>query len=103
MIQLLTFGIEKHVMKYCKYFLIRSVFLLLSFPLQPSRPGYPSPRSSEGFYPGSQHPGHYQVHSSHSVDCNVLGHEFADSDLLFFFFLSIKLKIYKEGFKIAFR
>uniref|UniRef100_A0A671VPC6 Focal adhesion kinase 1 n=1 Tax=Sparus aurata TaxID=8175 RepID=A0A671VPC6_SPAAU len=30
-------------------------------PPKPSRPGYPSPRSSEGFYPGSQHPGHYQV------------------------------------------
>ncbi|KAE8288586.1 Focal adhesion kinase 1 [Larimichthys crocea] len=27
----------------------------------PSRPGYPSPRSSEGFYPSSQHPGHYQM------------------------------------------
>ncbi|XP_040901048.1 focal adhesion kinase 1-like isoform X6 [Toxotes jaculatrix] len=30
-------------------------------PLKPSRPGYPSPRSSEGFYPSSQHPGHYQM------------------------------------------
>uniref|UniRef100_A0A671VSI9 Focal adhesion kinase 1 n=1 Tax=Sparus aurata TaxID=8175 RepID=A0A671VSI9_SPAAU len=30
-------------------------------PPKPSRPGYPSPRSSEGFYPGSQHPGHYQM------------------------------------------
>uniref|UniRef100_A0A674MS70 Focal adhesion kinase 1 n=1 Tax=Takifugu rubripes TaxID=31033 RepID=A0A674MS70_TAKRU len=29
-------------------------------PPKPSRPGYPSPRSSEGFYPSSQHPGHYQ-------------------------------------------
>lgn len=29
--------------------------------LQPSRPGYPSPHSSEGFYPSPQHPGHYQV------------------------------------------
>ncbi|XP_056900923.1 focal adhesion kinase 1-like isoform X4 [Takifugu flavidus] len=29
--------------------------------LKPSRPGYPSPRSSEGFYPSSQHPGHYQM------------------------------------------
>ncbi|XP_049336141.1 focal adhesion kinase 1 isoform X2 [Astyanax mexicanus] len=31
---------------------------------QPSRPGYPSPRSSEGFYPSPQHMGqhnHYQV------------------------------------------
>ncbi|XP_058866364.1 focal adhesion kinase 1 isoform X6 [Acipenser ruthenus] len=31
---------------------------------QPSRPGYPSPRSSEGFYPSPQHVGqhnHYQV------------------------------------------
>ncbi|KAK7887223.1 hypothetical protein WMY93_026844 [Mugilogobius chulae] len=27
----------------------------------PSRPGYPSPRSSEGFYPSPQHPGHYQM------------------------------------------
>ncbi|KAK1896262.1 Focal adhesion kinase 1 [Dissostichus eleginoides] len=25
------------------------------------RPGYPSPRSSEGFYPSPQHPGHYQM------------------------------------------
>ncbi|XP_053743984.1 focal adhesion kinase 1-like isoform X11 [Synchiropus splendidus] len=30
-------------------------------PPKPSRPGYPSPRSSEGFYPGPQHPGHYQM------------------------------------------
>uniref|UniRef100_A0AAZ3PRS2 Focal adhesion kinase 1 n=1 Tax=Oncorhynchus tshawytscha TaxID=74940 RepID=A0AAZ3PRS2_ONCTS len=33
-------------------------------PPQPSRPGYPSPRSSEGFYPSPQHlgqPTHYQV------------------------------------------
>ncbi|XP_018587383.1 protein tyrosine kinase 2aa isoform X3 [Scleropages formosus] len=32
--------------------------------LKPSRPGYPSPRSSEGFYPSPQHAGqhnHYQV------------------------------------------
>uniref|UniRef100_A0A3Q3QGC2 Focal adhesion kinase 1 n=1 Tax=Monopterus albus TaxID=43700 RepID=A0A3Q3QGC2_MONAL len=29
-------------------------------PPKPSRPGYPSPRSSEGFYPSPQHPGHYQ-------------------------------------------
>ncbi|XP_054869538.1 focal adhesion kinase 1-like isoform X3 [Amphiprion ocellaris] len=29
--------------------------------LKPSRPGYPSPRSSEGFYPSPQHPGHYQM------------------------------------------
>uniref|UniRef100_A0A3Q3B6H8 Focal adhesion kinase 1 n=1 Tax=Kryptolebias marmoratus TaxID=37003 RepID=A0A3Q3B6H8_KRYMA len=36
------------------------VFLLFLF-LQPSRPGYPSPRSSEGFYPSPQHPGHYQM------------------------------------------
>lgn len=31
---------------------------------QPSRPGYPSPRSSEGFYPSPQHmvqTNHYQV------------------------------------------
>uniref|UniRef100_A0A3Q2DCF4 Focal adhesion kinase 1 n=1 Tax=Cyprinodon variegatus TaxID=28743 RepID=A0A3Q2DCF4_CYPVA len=28
---------------------------------KPSRPGYPSPRSSEGFYPSPQHPGHYQM------------------------------------------
>ncbi|XP_045900103.1 focal adhesion kinase 1-like isoform X2 [Micropterus dolomieu] len=33
----------------------------LSRPLKPSRPGYPSPRSSEGFYPNTQHPGHYQM------------------------------------------
>uniref|UniRef100_A0A3B3UDY2 Focal adhesion kinase 1 n=1 Tax=Poecilia latipinna TaxID=48699 RepID=A0A3B3UDY2_9TELE len=31
-------------------------------PPKPSRPGYPSPRSSEGFYPSPQHPGHYQVY-----------------------------------------
>ncbi|XP_031442489.1 protein tyrosine kinase 2aa isoform X13 [Clupea harengus] len=33
-------------------------------PPKPSRPGYPSPRSSEGFYPSPQHAGqhnHYQV------------------------------------------
>uniref|UniRef100_A0A3P8T6Z2 Focal adhesion kinase 1 n=1 Tax=Amphiprion percula TaxID=161767 RepID=A0A3P8T6Z2_AMPPE len=30
-------------------------------PPKPSRPGYPSPRSSEGFYPSPQHPGHYQL------------------------------------------
>ncbi|XP_036394360.1 focal adhesion kinase 1-like isoform X6 [Megalops cyprinoides] len=33
-------------------------------PPKPSRPGYPSPRSSEGFYPSPQHSGqhnHYQV------------------------------------------
>ncbi|KAM3615218.1 uncharacterized protein V6R79_025078 [Siganus canaliculatus] len=30
-------------------------------PPKPSRPGYPSPRASEGFYPSSQHPGHYQM------------------------------------------
>uniref|UniRef100_A0A3B3Y3V6 Focal adhesion kinase 1 n=1 Tax=Poecilia mexicana TaxID=48701 RepID=A0A3B3Y3V6_9TELE len=30
-------------------------------PPKPSRPGYPSPRSSDGFYPSPQHPGHYQV------------------------------------------
>uniref|UniRef100_A0A667ZMK3 Focal adhesion kinase 1 n=1 Tax=Myripristis murdjan TaxID=586833 RepID=A0A667ZMK3_9TELE len=34
-------------------------------PPKPSRPGYPSPRSSEGFYPSPQHPGHYQV----SISC----------------------------------
>ncbi|XP_049901929.1 focal adhesion kinase 1-like isoform X4 [Epinephelus moara] len=33
----------------------------MSRTLQPSRPGYPSPRSSEGFYPSPQHPGHYQM------------------------------------------
>ncbi|XP_008430460.1 focal adhesion kinase 1 isoform X2 [Poecilia reticulata] len=33
----------------------------VSRPFQPSRPGYPSPRSSEGFYPSPQHPGHYQM------------------------------------------
>ncbi|XP_078789566.1 focal adhesion kinase 1 isoform X5 [Oryzias latipes] len=31
------------------------------YPFKPSRPGYPSPRSSEGFYPSPQHPGHYQM------------------------------------------
>ncbi|XP_072316701.1 focal adhesion kinase 1-like isoform X3 [Eucyclogobius newberryi] len=31
------------------------------YPPKPSRPGYPSPRSSEGFYPSPQHPGHYQM------------------------------------------
>ncbi|XP_056262056.1 focal adhesion kinase 1-like isoform X6 [Pseudoliparis swirei] len=33
----------------------------MSRPLKPSRPGYPSPRSSEGFYPSPQNPGHYQM------------------------------------------
>ncbi|XP_035018763.2 focal adhesion kinase 1 isoform X3 [Hippoglossus stenolepis] len=33
----------------------------MSISLKPSRPGYPSPRSSEGFYPSPQHPGHYQM------------------------------------------
>ncbi|XP_053322144.1 focal adhesion kinase 1 [Spea bombifrons] len=35
-------------------------------PPKPSRPGYPSPRSSEGFFPSPQHlvqPNHYQVSS----------------------------------------
>ncbi|XP_074842706.1 focal adhesion kinase 1 isoform X2 [Carettochelys insculpta] len=42
-------------------------------PPKPSRPGYPSPRSSEGFYPSPQHmvqPNHYQVsgyHGSHGI------------------------------------
>nr|XP_033786735.1 focal adhesion kinase 1 isoform X7 [Geotrypetes seraphini] len=42
-------------------------------PPKPSRPGYPSPRSSEGFYPSPQHvvqPNHYQVSGypgSHSI------------------------------------
>lgn len=34
---------------------------------QPSRPGYPSPRSSEGFHPSPQHmvqTNHYQVYRS---------------------------------------
>uniref|UniRef100_A0A8C9Y7T4 Focal adhesion kinase 1 n=1 Tax=Sander lucioperca TaxID=283035 RepID=A0A8C9Y7T4_SANLU len=35
-------------------------------PPKPSRPGYPSPRSSEGFYPSPQHPGHYQKPDSRS-------------------------------------
>ncbi|XP_061807500.1 focal adhesion kinase 1-like isoform X8 [Nerophis lumbriciformis] len=30
-------------------------------PPKPSRPGYPSPRSSESYYPNPQHPGHYQM------------------------------------------
>ncbi|XP_035986914.1 focal adhesion kinase 1 isoform X19 [Fundulus heteroclitus] len=34
-------------------------------PPKPSRPGYPSPRSSEGFYPSPQHPGHYQTGNQH--------------------------------------
>ncbi|XP_072250714.1 focal adhesion kinase 1-like isoform X1 [Leuresthes tenuis] len=36
-------------------------FSAMSKPMKPSRPGYPSPRSSEGFYPSPQHPGHYQM------------------------------------------
>uniref|UniRef100_A0A672M9X3 Focal adhesion kinase 1 n=1 Tax=Sinocyclocheilus grahami TaxID=75366 RepID=A0A672M9X3_SINGR len=39
-------------------------------PPKPSRPGYPSPRSSEGFYPSPQHMGqhnHYQVQSPHGL------------------------------------
>ncbi|MGH0159699.1 UNVERIFIED_CONTAM: hypothetical protein FKN15_042690 [Acipenser sinensis] len=37
-------------------------------PPKPSRPGYPSPRSSEGFYPSPQHVGqhnHYQTGNQH--------------------------------------
>uniref|UniRef100_A0A8K9XR54 Focal adhesion kinase 1 n=1 Tax=Oncorhynchus mykiss TaxID=8022 RepID=A0A8K9XR54_ONCMY len=39
-------------------------------PPKPSRPGYPSPRSSEGFYPSPQHlgqPTHYQVEQGELV------------------------------------
>ncbi|TRY66891.1 hypothetical protein DNTS_028506, partial [Danionella cerebrum] len=42
--------------------------------LQPSRPGYPSPRSSEGFYPSPQHMGqhnHYQM-AGHSGQHGLL-------------------------------
>uniref|UniRef100_A0A8C5ADY7 non-specific protein-tyrosine kinase n=1 Tax=Gadus morhua TaxID=8049 RepID=A0A8C5ADY7_GADMO len=42
-------------------------------PPKPSRPGYPSPRSSEGFYPGPQHQGHYQVCGAPSVSSGVTG------------------------------
>uniref|UniRef100_A0A674PQY9 Focal adhesion kinase 1 n=1 Tax=Takifugu rubripes TaxID=31033 RepID=A0A674PQY9_TAKRU len=38
-------------------------------PPKPSRPGYPSPRSSEGFYPSSQHPGHYQDRAVDMQQC----------------------------------
>ncbi|XP_016090379.1 focal adhesion kinase 1-like isoform X9 [Sinocyclocheilus grahami] len=41
---------------------------------QPSRPGYPSPRSSEGFYPSPQHMGqhnHYQM-AGHSAPHGLL-------------------------------
>ncbi|KAM6967938.1 LOW QUALITY PROTEIN: focal adhesion kinase 1-like [Aplochiton taeniatus] len=46
-------------------------------PPKPSRPGYPSPRSSEGFYPSPQHPGqgphnHYQMAAypgPHTLPC----------------------------------
>uniref|UniRef100_A0A1W7REE5 Focal adhesion kinase 1 n=1 Tax=Agkistrodon contortrix contortrix TaxID=8713 RepID=A0A1W7REE5_AGKCO len=44
-------------------------------PPKPSRPGYPSPRSSEGFYPSPQHmiqPNHYQ--DSGSLDMRGMGH-----------------------------
>uniref|UniRef100_A0A8C6XD73 Focal adhesion kinase 1 n=1 Tax=Naja naja TaxID=35670 RepID=A0A8C6XD73_NAJNA len=43
-------------------------------PPKPSRPGYPSPRSSEGFYPSPQHmiqPNHYQ--DSGSLDMRGMG------------------------------
>ncbi|XP_053251177.1 focal adhesion kinase 1 isoform X10 [Podarcis raffonei] len=43
-------------------------------PPKPSRPGYPSPRSSEGFYPSPQHmvqPNHYQ--DSGSLDLRGMG------------------------------
>ncbi|XP_052003701.1 focal adhesion kinase 1-like isoform X3 [Xyrauchen texanus] len=43
-------------------------------PSQPSRPGYPSPRSSEGFYPSPQHMGqhnHYQM-AGHSGPHSLL-------------------------------
>uniref|UniRef100_A0A674ENI1 Focal adhesion kinase 1 n=1 Tax=Salmo trutta TaxID=8032 RepID=A0A674ENI1_SALTR len=43
-------------------------------PPKPSRPGYPSPRSSEGFYPSPQHlgqPTHYQDRGS--LDMQVMG------------------------------
>uniref|UniRef100_A0A3Q2DBR6 Focal adhesion kinase 1 n=1 Tax=Cyprinodon variegatus TaxID=28743 RepID=A0A3Q2DBR6_CYPVA len=36
---------------------------------KPSRPGYPSPRSSEGFYPSPQHPGHYQDRAIDMQQC----------------------------------
>ncbi|XP_053571365.1 focal adhesion kinase 1 isoform X4 [Bombina bombina] len=42
-------------------------------PPKPSRPGYPSPRSSEGFFPSPQHivqPNHYQV-SGYSVSHGI--------------------------------
>uniref|UniRef100_A0A8C2X2A8 Focal adhesion kinase 1 n=1 Tax=Cyclopterus lumpus TaxID=8103 RepID=A0A8C2X2A8_CYCLU len=38
-------------------------------PPKPSRPGYPSPRSSEGFYPSPQHPGHYQDRAVDMQQC----------------------------------
>uniref|UniRef100_A0A8B9T8Y6 Focal adhesion kinase 1 n=1 Tax=Anas platyrhynchos TaxID=8839 RepID=A0A8B9T8Y6_ANAPL len=47
-------------------------------PPKPSRPGYPSPRSSEGFYPSPQHmvqPNHYQVSGypgSHGIPASLL-------------------------------
>ncbi|XP_074510269.1 focal adhesion kinase 1-like isoform X6 [Sebastes fasciatus] len=45
----------------CTSFTIPCSERYMSIPLKPSRPGYPSPRSSEGFYPSPQHPGHYQM------------------------------------------
>uniref|UniRef100_A0A8C1Y1K0 non-specific protein-tyrosine kinase n=1 Tax=Cyprinus carpio TaxID=7962 RepID=A0A8C1Y1K0_CYPCA len=44
-------------------------------PPKPSRPGYPSPRSSEGFYPSPQHMGqhnHYQVQSKLNFQQSLL-------------------------------
>lgn len=41
-----------------------TIHMMLLICPQPSRPGYPSPRSSEGFYPSPQHmvqTNHYQV------------------------------------------
>uniref|UniRef100_A0A8B9VDT2 Protein tyrosine kinase 2 n=1 Tax=Anas zonorhyncha TaxID=75864 RepID=A0A8B9VDT2_9AVES len=43
-------------------------------PPKPSRPGYPSPRSSEGFYPSPQHmvqPNHYQVLNLNTPPCHM--------------------------------
>uniref|UniRef100_A0A3B5MBJ8 non-specific protein-tyrosine kinase n=1 Tax=Xiphophorus couchianus TaxID=32473 RepID=A0A3B5MBJ8_9TELE len=55
----------KTQLRYCSLLDYLAVFMwfmpVSESPPVPSRPGYPSPRSSEGFYPSPQHPVHYQM------------------------------------------
>lgn len=41
---------------------------MLPLCLQPSRPGYPSPRSSEGYFSSPQH-NHFPVRGTHKIQC----------------------------------